>query len=192
MRHDVAGDFETAFVHNWVMFQQRIDRASFAQTNDQTWEEFKVGFGTPDGNFWLGLEKIHKMTNSAPYKLRIEFKLQTGSWYSAEYDTFRVESESQYYRIHVGGYSGDFGDVLNNGYRHGVGVINGMNFSTIDRDNDLGSENDCSANWGGGWWYNNCFNFNPNGVNTDDGSSIYHNNEWLNLLSSRMMLRRRI
>ena len=96
--------FTSTSVHNWIVLQQRVGGMT---PFNRSWEEFKFGFGSQDGNFWLGLEKVHKMTNSAPYKLRIEFMLQNGSWYSAEYDTFRVESESQYYRIHVGGYSGD-------------------------------------------------------------------------------------
>ena len=53
------------------------------------------------------------MTNSTPYKLRMEFMLTNGSWYSVEYDTFRVESEASNYKIHVTGYSGDAYDVMN-------------------------------------------------------------------------------
>ena len=175
--------FTSTSVHNWIVLQQRVDgRVSFYRS----WEEFKVGFGSPDGNFWFGLEKVHKMTNSAPYKLRIEFMLQNGSWYSAEYDTFRVESESQYYRIHVGGYSGDQCDVMNLDH-------NGMNFTTYDRDNDKDGSGNCAVNGnqgGGGWWYRYCALFNLNGYYGKGGFSVYCSG-WNFLSASRMMLKRK-
>ena len=111
----------------------------------------------------MGLEKIHKMTNSAPYKLRMEFMSLKGSWYSVEYDTFRVESEASNYKIHVTGYSGDVDDVMNVGRINYGGVHNGMNFSTYDRDNDLWSGVNCASSHGGGWWYSACRQFNLNG-----------------------------
>ena len=177
--------FTSTSVHNWIVLQQRV--GGLAPFN-RSWEEFKVGFGSPDGNFWLGLEKVHKMTNSAPYKLRIEFMLQNGSWYSAEYDTFRVESESQYYRIHVGGYSGDLCDVMNLDH-----VQNGMNFSTYDRDNDMHGSVHCAVQGGrggGGWWYNNCVNFNLNGQYGSVDFSVYYPG-WNYFSASRMMLKRK-
>ena len=110
----------------------------------------------------MGLEKIHKMTNGAPYKLRMEFMLRNGSWYSVEYDTFRVESEASNYKIHVTGYSGDVYDVMNDGTIEGGGFHNGMSFSTYNRDNDR-NQGDCASAWGGGWWYNACYRFDLNG-----------------------------
>jgi len=37
-----------------------------------TWDEYKAGFGSIDGDFWLGLEKMHLLTQSQPYRLRVE------------------------------------------------------------------------------------------------------------------------
>ena len=111
----------------------------------------------------MGLEKVHKMTNCVPYKLRMEFMLRNGSWYSLEYDTFRVESEASNYKIRVTGYSGDVDDVMNNGTILDAGFHNGMNFSTYDRDNDRWGYN-CASSSGGGWWYNDCNRFNLNGL----------------------------
>ena len=128
---------------------------------NRSWGEYKAGFGKHDENFWMGLEKIHKMTNNAPYKLRMEFKLRNGSWYSVEYDTFRVESESSNYKINVTGYSGDVYDVMNDGAIES-GLHNGMNFSTYDRDNDRWSGVNCASDYAGGWWYNACGRINLN------------------------------
>ena len=179
--------FTSTSVHNWIVLQQRVGgTAPF----NRSWEEFKVGFGSPDGNFWLGLEKVHKMTNSAPYKLRFELMLQNGSWYSAEYDTFRVESKSQYYRIHVGGYSGDLCDVMNLDHVH-----NGMNFTTYDRDNDMHGSVNCAVyggkDGGGGWWYNGCVWFNLNGYYGKAGFGVYYSGSWNYFSASRMMLKRK-
>ena len=46
---------------------------------------------------------------------------------------------------------------------------NGMNFSTLDRDNDLWLDYSCASIVGkGGWWYNDCFRANLNGVFYDN------------------------
>ena len=123
------------------------------------------------------------MSDSGPCRLRIEFKTVTGSWYSAEYDTFRVMGESRNYRIHVEGYSGDLYDVMNIPQN----VHNGMHFSTYDCDLDHNSGN-CAAFWGGGWWYRDCFSFNPNGQYDIVFSVLNPNNTWLYLSASRMMI----
>ena len=146
--------FKAIQVHDWIVFQQRIDESvSF----NRSWEEYKAGFGSRDGNFWTGLEKIRKMTNSAPYKLRMEFMSKFGSWYSVEYDTFRVESEAMHYQIHVTGTSGDTPDVINYGTVRDYRIHNMMPFSTYDRDNGRRSryvtmaDANCASYYGGGW-----------------------------------------
>ena len=134
----------------------------------------------------MGLEKIHKMTNSAPYKLRMEFMSRNGSWYSVEYDTFRVESEASNYKIHVTGYSGDAYDVMNYGTIADDYFHNGMNFTTYDRDNDRWSGN-CASEYGGGWWYNACISINLNGLYDSSGFSV----SYLGRCSvSRMMMKK--
>ena len=40
---------------------------------------------------------------------------------------------------------------------------NGANFTTIDSDNDL-STNNCAIRFRGGWWYKRCHRSNLNGV----------------------------
>ena len=173
-------------VHNWIVFQQRIDGSV---RFNQSWEEYKAGFGKHDGNFWLGLEKIHRMTNSALYKLRMEFMLRNGSWYSVEYDTFLVESGASNYKIHVDWTLGDVYDVRNYGTITDNYFLNGMNFTTYDRDNDRYRDN-CASLFGGGWWYNACHNFNLDGLYGSYSSNSFYDHDLGHCSVSRMMMKR--
>ena len=101
------------------------------------WVDYRNGFGTPTGNYWFGLEKVRQLTANAPYRLRIELLSDVNNlWYSAEYDTFLIDSESNGYAIHVTGYYGDAGDSIagytgsDSDWKH-----NGMKFTTGDMDN---------------------------------------------------------
>ncbi|ESO01661.1 hypothetical protein HELRODRAFT_144825, partial [Helobdella robusta] len=143
----------------WIVIQQRIDGSlSF----DQNWTTYKAGFGAYNANFWLGLEKIYQLTNSASYRLRFEV-LSNGYWTSDEYDNFKIDSESLQYAIHVSGYSGDNLDILNQP-PHGASLVshNGMKFSTPDRDNTPNRRN-CGLSYHAGNWFNYCYAQNLNG-----------------------------
>jgi len=125
------------------------------------WAEYRDGFGSIGADFWLGLEKVHLLTSSQPYRLRVEIQdRSTKLWYSAEYWSFKIGDElNDKYRLEVSGYSGDAGD----GLRHinpetgdpRFGNHNGRSFSTHDQDNDLSGHN-CAGFLRGGWWHNNC------------------------------------
>jgi hypothetical protein len=41
--------------------------------------------------------------------------------------------------------------------------LNGMKFSTFDRDNDMSTSTNCAIQFTGAWWYAACHTFNPNG-----------------------------
>ena len=134
------------------MFQRRIDGTENFYRN---WLAYKTGFGKLNGNFWLGLEKIHRITakDSRP-TLRVEVRHKNEKNGYAEYTTFRVSDESDKYRLTVGGYSGNAGDSL--------AAHNGMFFSTYDRDNDRLASNFVKT-YRGAWWHNQCNYSNLNG-----------------------------
>jgi len=70
------------------------------------WAEYKIGFGNLTGEFWLGNDKIHRLTSSGSYKLRVDMvAVEDGVSRFAEYD-FRLESEGARYRLTIGPYSG--------------------------------------------------------------------------------------
>jgi len=47
--------------------------------------------------------------------------------------------------------------------------MNGMKFSTHDRDQDADSR-DCAQVFHGAWWYKDCYELNPNGMYLTPGS----------------------
>lgn len=136
----------------WTMIQRRQD----GSTNFfKTWHNYKHGFGNLDNEYWLGLENIYWLTKQDSYKLLILMDDWQGRQVSAEYDQFRVEPESDFYRLRLGQYSGTAGDSLS--------WHNDKQFSTLDKDRDSYSGN-CAHFQKGGWWYNMCAHSNLNGV----------------------------
>jgi ficolin len=93
----------TVSVFGWIVIQQSVDDQPFDW--QLPWDSYKNGFGSPDSNFWLGLETVHQLTYSGSYRIRFEVQQRsTGLWYSAEYWTFVIDDEATYpYRIHVNG-----------------------------------------------------------------------------------------
>ena len=65
-------------------------------------------------DFWLGLERVHLLTTSGNYRLRLEWQeVETGYWFSTEYWIFYVDDEATQYELHVSGYvHGDDGRAM--------------------------------------------------------------------------------
>ena len=88
----------------WTVFQKRLDGSvDFFRG----WADYKYGFGNLNGEFWLGLDKIHHLTKSVRYKLRVELKEVGGKTAFAEYDMFAITSEKTKYQLSLGTYSGE-------------------------------------------------------------------------------------
>jgi hypothetical protein len=93
----------------WTVFQRRQD-ASVGFFRD--WQEYKNGFGNLNGNFWLGLEKIHRLTPSDQNILRVDLTDFTNILTAYEkYGTFSVASESEFYKLKVDRFSGKYDHV---------------------------------------------------------------------------------
>ena len=87
----------------WLVFQRRQDGSVDFYLD---WAEYKRGFGNLTGEFWLGLDNIHRLTSSGMYKLRVDLEDIAGNSYYAEYGLFKVGTEEQEYKLSVGNYSG--------------------------------------------------------------------------------------
>ncbi|XP_007117596.1 angiopoietin-related protein 1 isoform X2 [Physeter macrocephalus] len=136
----------------WTVIQKRTDGSVNFFRN---WENYKKGFGNIDGEYWLGLQNIYMLSNQDNYKLLIELEDWSDKKVYAEYSSFRLEPESEFYRLRLGTYQGNAGDSM---MWH-----NGKQFTTLDRDKDMYAGN-CAHFHKGGWWYNACAHSNLNGV----------------------------
>ncbi|BFZ04533.1 hypothetical protein BsWGS_07572 [Bradybaena similaris] len=117
------------------------------------WADYKSGFGTPNSDFWIGLDVIHNLTAQGYTELRFDMQYN-GTSYFALYSHFTVADELSKYRLSVGEYKGTAGDSFN--------YHSGSLFSTYDSDNDVYTDNCASYNHGA-WWYENCYTSNLNG-----------------------------
>ena len=93
----------------WTVFQKRQDGSVDFY---RPWGDYKRGFGNLNGEFWLGLDKINRLTVSGSYKLRVDLEDVPGKTAFAEYSSFAVTSERTKYRLSLGSYSGtSFNDI---------------------------------------------------------------------------------
>ena len=138
-----------------MVFQRRMDGTVDFYRN---WADYVKGFGDLNGEFWLGLNKIHRLTtaqSTGSTALRVDMKDFNGITRYAKYTTFRILDSSRKYQLNIAGYSGTAGDDL---VYH-----SGRKFTTKDQDNDRGSSRNCAVTYKGAWWYNNCHRSNLNG-----------------------------
>ena len=122
----------------WTVFQRRQDGSVDFYRG---WNDYKSGFGQLTAEFWLGNDKIHRLTAARPSSLRVELEDWNGVRVFAKYGKFKIGDEQVKYRLEVGSYSGTAGDSLT--------YHNNMAFSTQNRDND-GSSSNCAVLFTGG------------------------------------------
>ena len=145
---------------NWIVFQRRFNGAVGFYRN---WNSYVNGFGNPRGEYWMGLDNIHCMTNNLPgTKLRVELGDWEGNSYYAEYSQFAVGDGSTNYRMTVSGFSGNVTDKLS--------YHSGQMFTTYDQDHDKRGDN-CAVSFRGGWWYKGCHRVHLNGEYLGEGES---------------------
>ena len=181
IRPEIVGSFE-AFVSlpfdiycdmdsdggGWTVFQRRINGT---ENFFRSWTEYVSGFGDINGEHWLGLHKLYRLTVSSSH-LRVDLADFDDILKYSKYTTFRVADSATKFRLTVTGYSGTAGD--------GLSYHNGRYFSTKDQDNDGTSSKHCAESLLGAWWYYNCAHSNLNGhyymgPNTPDWKGVNWN-----------------
>ena len=116
---------------------------------NRNWADYEKGFGDLKTEFWYGLEELHCLTQRGQWEMRVDYQHSDKTWSYIHYNNFSVGSANEEYPLTVGGYTGVISDRF--------AYHNGMKFTTADNDNDKWSSN-CATTWGGGWWYNSCYN----------------------------------
>ncbi len=63
------------------------------------WTDYKNGFGNLMGEFWLVLDKIHRLHHSEQNVLRVDLETFENETAYAVYESFSVGNESDGYRF---------------------------------------------------------------------------------------------
>uniref|UniRef100_A0A1I8J7V5 Fibrinogen C-terminal domain-containing protein n=1 Tax=Macrostomum lignano TaxID=282301 RepID=A0A1I8J7V5_9PLAT len=138
----------------WTTVQHRVSGSVDFYRN---WTQYQSEFGEgPDGNYWIGLNALHEITQHGSHKVRFLMKAWNGSEHWAEYSSFSVGPESDNYRLSVSGFSGSagIGDCFS--------ALNGQQFTTKDADHDTCSDCNCAVIFHGAWWFTACHCTHPN------------------------------
>lgn len=131
---------------DWLTIMRRENgRLSF----HRKWADYKYGFGQASDNFWTGNYNVFLLTSKARYELRVDMRYG-GRWYYARYSWFKINPESDDFRLFLGPYvEGNAGDSFS---YHNRSV-----FSTYDRDNNMDLYDiDCLEYARAPWWFKVC------------------------------------
>ena len=158
----------------WLVVQRRQDGSV---DFNRGWVDYKEGFGSLTGEFWYGLHPLHCLTNQGQWQLRIDFTFTNGTKSYLSYKSFSVGPANSQYQLNISGFTGITTDPFT---EH---PLNGMKFTTKDRDNDKHGDN-CAVNRdgnnAGGWWHFACSFIHIN-HQYKSRYSIYLNRKWHSL-----------
>ena len=115
----------------WLVVQRRKDGSiSF----DRGWVEYEEDFGDLNGEFWYGLQPLHCLTSQGQWELRIDLTHTNGTKTYLHYKQFAIGSASDNYPLQISQYKGIYPIDPFDGNTYYK--LNGMKFTTKDRDND--------------------------------------------------------
>uniref|UniRef100_A0A3Q0R3V8 Angiopoietin like 5 n=1 Tax=Amphilophus citrinellus TaxID=61819 RepID=A0A3Q0R3V8_AMPCI len=158
----------------WTVMQRRTDGLTDFK---RSWADYVDGFGHLAGEHWLGLKKVFHIVNQKDTRFQLHIALVSHDDVTsyASYDDFRLDSDTQFFSIHLGRYAGSAGDAFR-GYDQEQNQDTAP-FSASDVDNDgcnpfcsIGNctVESCSIHYNHtGWWFNQCGLANLNGSPED-------------------------
>ena len=161
----------------WTVIQQRVDSSL---DFDQNWDLYRAGFGNFSANFWLGLEKIRRLTNSVGTDQTMELYIGLETFDNDDgygslithrvYDSFRLETNDYKLYVHKCSTTDATAAAVDSLMFH-----NGQPFSTFDKDNDGSSVFNCADDFRSGWWFKGqtCLHSNLNGIYYEKGDFSY-------------------
>ncbi|KAB0400608.1 hypothetical protein E2I00_013647, partial [Balaenoptera physalus] len=121
----------------WTVIQRRQDGSV---DFNQPWEAYKDGFGDPQGEFWLGLEKVHRIMGDRGSRLAVQLQDWEGN------------AESLQFPVHLGGEDTAYSLQLT------APVASKLGPRTHGPD-----QVPFSLTPAGGWWFGTCGHSNLNG-----------------------------
>ena len=139
----------------WTVIERRQD-GSVDFTN-RDWVEYEDGFGTLDGEFWLGLRSLNCLTSHGNWELRIDYQLSNGTKSYLHYKRFAVGPAEDQYQLSISGYTNAEQTTDPFAFNLGGDKLDRMKFTSRDHDNDQWTYDNCARHDSrGGWWYNKC------------------------------------
>ncbi|KAH8322854.1 hypothetical protein KR059_008961, partial [Drosophila kikkawai] len=110
----------------WTVIQRRLDGSVDFYRN---LSDYRMGFGDLNGEFFIGLDKLHQLTKLQQHELLVRLQFFNRSTQFASYDNFLVGGEQQNFALlSIGEFSGSAANGL-------LWNLNRM-YTTRDSDND--------------------------------------------------------
>ncbi|XP_071139105.1 ficolin-2-like [Mytilus edulis] len=168
----------------WTVIQRRVNGSVDFY---RTWLEYKAGFGSAYGEYWLGNDNINLISTKGHYELSIYMEYG-GNHRTANYSTFFIDNEGSNYKLTAQGYSGDAGgdSIGNSG---STLKADGQPFTTKDRDNDS-SDRNCAVERKSAWWFNHCYASDFNAAYNGNNGRMYWGSWRGDITKSILMIRR--
>ncbi|XP_062594025.1 ficolin-1-like [Saccostrea cucullata] len=153
---EVYCDMETAN-GGWTAIQRRLDGSV---DFNRTWNDYRIGFGSPHSAYWIGNDVIYQLTRNPSY-FYISITLHNNIKLYEKYEGFSV-SPGKFQMDLSDSATGTLGDGLYITAKPEETTAVYMKFTTYDQDNDP-SPGNCAVGYGGGWWFRNCYQAFLNG-----------------------------
>lgn len=132
----------------WTVIQRRLDGSV---NFERSWNTYRDGFGDLKGEFFIGLEKLHRITKAQPQELYIALETFQFTTFYAWFRFFKIGSEEEGYVLKsLTGTNTDTACSLCLQWNIG------SKFTTFDKDNDKYWWGNCAKEFKGGWWYGSC------------------------------------
>nr|XP_054923501.1 techylectin-5A-like isoform X1 [Dermacentor andersoni]XP_054923502.1 techylectin-5A-like isoform X1 [Dermacentor andersoni]XP_054923503.1 techylectin-5A-like isoform X1 [Dermacentor andersoni] len=91
----------------WTVIQRRGQFGNRVYYFYRNWKDYATGFGDPAKEYWFGNRALHALTSNAEcMKLKIVLKNHTGESVSVDYESIKVGSEKDHFRLSLGRFLG--------------------------------------------------------------------------------------
>ncbi|XP_045403910.1 angiopoietin-related protein 4 isoform X2 [Lemur catta] len=139
------------------LFEEGERQSGLFQIQPEGSPPFLVNCKMTSGEFWLGLEKVHRITGDRSSRLAVQLQDWDGN------------AESLQFPVHLGGEDTAYSLQLTAHVASKLGATmvtpGGLSlpFSTRDKAHDLRGDKNCAKSLSGGWWFGTCSHSNLNG-----------------------------